>query len=99
MAQEVIAVLLDEVPLTLDQFAGTCRVERQWIVERVRSGLLLHEAQLQTAPEAWQFTSRDVVRARRMLDVEHRFDANAELAALVADLMDELESLRAALKR
>jgi chaperone modulatory protein CbpM len=40
-----------------------------------------------------------MLRARRMLEVERAFDAAPELAALVADLLEELDTLRARLSR
>eukprot|EP01133_Synstelium_polycarpum_P006666 gene6667-7749_t len=43
---------------------------------------------------AWRFTSLDLVRARRLREIESVFDANAELAALVVDLSEEVARLR-----
>ncbi len=47
----------------------------------------------------WRFTSRDLVRARHIHSMERDFDAVPELAGLVADLLDEVEGLRARLRR
>jgi chaperone modulatory protein CbpM len=97
MAEELVAVMLDEVLLTVDEFAVSCAVSREWVIERVRSGLLLEATDAQ--PEQWSFSSRDLRRARRMIDVERKFEANPELAGLVADLLDEVEALRAQVRR
>ncbi len=43
----------------------------------------------------WRFTSVQLLRARRLADIERTFDANDELAALVVDLIEEVERLRA----
>jgi len=39
------------------------------------------------------------VRARRMRRLERDFDAVPEMAALVADLLEEMDALRARLRR
>ena len=87
----VTGVLLDEFALTLEELARACAVEPQWIVERIEAGILcdglIHIA-------SWRFTSKDLTRARRMRQIEHDFDAVPELAALVADLLEETERLK-----
>jgi len=40
-----------------------------------------------------------LIRAKHLYSLERQFDANPELAGLVADLFEELERLRARLKR
>jgi chaperone modulatory protein CbpM len=85
-------VLLDEVALSLDEMACACAVEPNWVVERVEAGFLgdLSFGQI----TRWQFTSAELARARRLIAVERNFDANPELAALVADLIEEVERLK-----
>jgi chaperone modulatory protein CbpM len=50
-------------------------------------------------PARWSFTSHDLIRARRLRDVTHQFDANPELAGLVVDMVEELDRLRVLLRR
>jgi chaperone modulatory protein CbpM len=50
-------------------------------------------------PSQWRFGSRDLWRVRQIRRLEIAFDAEPELAALVADLLEELDSLRARLQR
>ena len=88
-------VLLDEVALSLDEMACACAVEPDWIVERVEAGLLGDVSFGQIT--RWRFTSAELARARRLIAVERDFDANPELAALVADLIEEVERLKARL--
>jgi chaperone modulatory protein CbpM len=92
-------VLLDDVALTLDELARACNVEPDWVVLRVRAGILggqpAVEGQVQLSE--WRFRSGDLVRARRLLRVERDFDANEDVAALVVDLSDEVRRLRARL--
>jgi chaperone modulatory protein CbpM len=84
-------VLLDEQALTIEEFACACAVEVEWVVERVQAGFI--EPVAEAAPE-WRFASRELARARHMLAAERMFDANQELAALMADLLEELQQLR-----
>ncbi len=47
------------------------------------------------APQAqWRFSSQTLVRARRIAHLEHSFDADPQLAALTADLIEEVQMLR-----
>ncbi|HEV2610952.1 MAG TPA: chaperone modulator CbpM [Noviherbaspirillum sp.] len=93
MMKEHIALILDDARLTLDEVAASCTVSREWVIEHVQAGVLLGDTG--SDPDVWLFNSRDVLRARRVFELERRFDANPELAGLVADLLDELERLRA----
>lgn len=97
MTDESLASLLDDLRVGIAEIAGNCGVDQAWIVAHVEAGVLL--AGQGGDPAAWVFTSRDVVRARRLCDVERRFDANLELAGLFVDLQEELERLRARLRR
>jgi chaperone modulatory protein CbpM len=91
-------VLLDERALTVEELARACAVEPEWVVQRVRTGVLLDVTDRGAEPVAgWRFASVDLVRARRLREVESAFDANEELAALVVDLSDEVRRLKARL--
>lgn len=85
-------VLLDESALTVEELARACAVEPEWVLQRARSGILQGGE-----GSGWRFTSVDLLRARRLRDIEHAFDANDELAALVVDLCDEVHRLKARL--
>ena len=97
MTQESIASLLDDLRIGVEEIAGNCAVDETWIVAHVEAGVLLVDPDRD--PARWAFTSYDLVRARRLRDVERRFDANPELAGLFVDLQEELERLRARLRR
>lgn len=91
----LIAALLDDDGLALEEFSRACAVEAEWVASHVREGLLAVAGE---EPEAWRFTSVHVRRARAMRRIERDFDAAPELAALVADLIEEIEALRARLR-
>jgi len=97
MTQELIAMLLDDARIGIDEVAGNCAVDLAWVVEYVRAGVLLEDAE--GDPARWSFSSRDLIRARRLRDVTHQFDANPELAGLVVDMVEELDRLRGLLRR
>lgn len=86
-------LLLDDAALTLDELARACGCDTQWVVERVATGVLTCVV-VEPAP---RFTSRDLRRARRVRELERAFDADPDLAAMVADLVDEMDRLRARL--
>ncbi len=87
---KVDAVLIDEETLDLQELASACAVPPTWVIERVEAGLLA----CHSASGEMRFASVHLVRARRMVTTERRFDANQEVAALVADLIEEVEQLR-----
>jgi len=84
------AVLIDEETLDLQELASACAVPATWVVERVEAGLLA----CSSSAGEMRFASAHLVRARRMVTTERCFDANQEVAALVADLIEEVEQLR-----
>ena len=87
---KVDAVLIDEETLDLHELASACAVPPAWVVERVEAGLL----ECSTFGGQMRFASTHLVRARRMVTTERCFDAHQEVAALVADLIEEVEQLR-----
>ena len=92
----VIGIALEEACLTVEQLAAACAVEPDWIVRHVEEGLFPATG----GPAAeWRFSSAALRRARRMREIERDFDAAPELAALFADLLDEMDELRARLRR
>lgn len=92
----LIGSLLEESWLTLEQVAAACRVEPQWLLQHIEEGLL---PQVECVGGTWRFSSTTLLRARRMRRLEQDFDAVPELAALVADALEELDELRTRLRR
>ena len=92
MQEDILSgVLIDEAWLTLEQLAAACRVEPAWLLAHAEEGLL---PQAERLSETWRFSDKTVLRAQRMYRVEHDFDAIPELAALVADMQEEMDAMR-----
>jgi chaperone modulatory protein CbpM len=82
--------------LTLDELCAACALEREWLVVRVTEGLIPAEG---GGASEWRFTTTTLTRVRRMREIERTYDAAPELAALVADMLEQMDDLRARLKR
>ena len=81
--------------LTLEQLLSICRVERDWLLSHIDEGYL----QPTTAESGEQrFSATVVTRIRHIVVLERNFDAAPELAALVADLQEEIACLRRRLR-
>lgn len=87
----LIGTLLEESWLTVEQMAAACRVESEWLLRHLDEGLF---PDAQSVAGIWRFSGACLIRARRMRDLERNFDAVPELAALVADLLEEMDSMR-----
>jgi chaperone modulatory protein CbpM len=86
-------VLDESVTLTLTEVCIACRVEEAQIIELVEEGII--EPDLRRRD--WVFSSVQLSRAGRALRLQRDLDINAAGVALVLDLLEELEALRARL--
>lgn len=82
--------LLGEGAFTADEIARACGVSPAWVRQRVELGVL----QVDRQTGEWRFDSATLVRARRVAWLESGFDADPQLAALTADLIEEVAALR-----
>lgn len=90
-----VDALLDELWLDLDQLCRVAGVPAPWVRQRAAEGLL--EPRPLGPHDDWRFDAAALRRVRCMQRIERDFDAVPELAALVADLEDEIARLRAEL--
>jgi chaperone modulatory protein CbpM len=96
-SQEAVqGVVLEEAALSVDEIACACSVTTEWVLRHVQEGSFGRSGSTVTE---LRFSSRDLGRARRIRALERDFDAVPELAALVADMLEELDALRARLRR
>lgn len=91
----LVGTLIEESWLTLEQVAAASDVDAQWLRGHLEAGLF---RRVECMAGIWRFSGAALVRARRMRELERDFDAAPELAALVADLLEEMDALRARLR-
>jgi chaperone modulatory protein CbpM len=92
-----VDAVLDDLWLDAALLCRMAGVSQAWLHERVTLGVL--QAQAPGASGDWRFDATDLRRVRRIASLERTFDAVPELAALVADLEDQLAQLRTRLQR
>ena len=90
-------LLLDEMSsVSLDELCHACRVRSEWIIELVDEGILEPRG---GEHHAWRFPGASLQRVRTVRRLQRDLGVNLAGAALALDLMDELELLRARLRR
>ena len=92
----LIGSLMEDTWLTLEQIAAACMAEPEWLAQRLDEGCF---PDAESVAGDWRFSTSSILRARRMRQFERDFDAAPELAALIADLLEESDALRARLHR
>lgn len=96
--------LVDADALELEQFALACGTGVDFIHALIDEGLLQPLPQPQPQPPAsseagWRFGGEELSRVRRIRRLQRDFDANLQSVAVMLDLLDQIESLRARLRR
>ena len=93
----ITGFVLDETTtLTLDELSCACSVRVERIIELVEEGIL---DPVGSEVGEWCFPGSSLGRARVAMHLQRDLDINVAGVALVLDLLDELESLRARLRR
>jgi chaperone modulatory protein CbpM len=82
---------LEESSLTLKELAAICAVQADWLILHIEEGYL---QPLPDCQNEWRFSSASLVRVRRIWMLERDFEAVPELAALVADMQEEIANLK-----
>ena len=80
---------------TVDELCLACNVDVNWIVELVEHGVI--EPMGQTRSD-WKFASVTVVRVAKAKRLERDLSLNPPGVALVLDLLDVIDDLRAQIK-
>lgn len=91
----LIGCAVEDAWLTLEQIAAACSADPEWLAQRLAEGCFPNT---ESVAGVWRFSATAIVRARRMRQFERDFDAAPELAALIADLLEESDALRARLR-
>jgi len=85
--------LIEGEMLRAEEIARLCRTSTDWVMARVQDEILT----AQWRDGVCYFSSATVWRARHIADLEAGYEADPQLAALVADLAEEIRELRARL--
>ncbi len=94
-ASVMVGILVeDEVQFTLVELSRICQVDIARVVELVDEGVLTPSSD---DSGQWLFGGTTLRRARRALRLTRDLDLNPASAALVLDLLDEIEVLRSRL--
>lgn len=86
-----IPTVVETTWLSVEEVAAACGVDPQWLYTRIEQGLF---PPAEWVEGRWRCTIAALRRARRMHAIERDFEAVPELAALVADLLEQLDVLR-----
>jgi chaperone modulatory protein CbpM len=97
MRKEILTGLLldEESSLTLGELSRACKMHAEWIVELVDQGILEPGGRDVTH---WCFSGPSLHRARKVMHLQRDLGVNLAGAALVLDLVEEIEGLRARLR-
>lgn len=88
--------VIEEGSLTLEQLCRACDVQTEWVISLVEESIIEPQGdQIQV----WRFSGASLVRVRSAHRLQRDLGLNLAGIALALDLMEELEGLRAELKR
>lgn len=91
------SLVLDEsVLVSAEELCALCRVTLEELTAMVDEGLIEPAG---GAPQAWEFSSRAVRRVQLARRLERDLGINVAGAALVSDLLEEIERLRERVER
>ena len=91
------AVLVEEeIEFTLVELSRACRADSEQLLALVDEGALTPSGD---DPQHWRFGGAVLRRARTALSLTRDLELNPAGAALVLDLLDEIEALRSQLRR
>ena len=90
-SETTLEAVPEETYLTLKEIAAICAVQEDWLILHIQEGYL---EPLPHVENEWRFSSAGLLRVRRILQLERDFDAVPELAALVADMQEEITKLK-----
>jgi chaperone modulatory protein CbpM len=97
MSSHLTATLIgDDTLMTLAELARACRAAEEQVHVWVVEGVLQPSG---NSPVEWRFTGASLRRAKLAVTLTRELEINAPGIALALDLMDEIEALKASLRR
>jgi chaperone modulatory protein CbpM len=95
MAKDIHTEILDEAEyLTREEIARLCRVDVSWIDEMIAHGVIAPVQQT-----TMHFSAVTITTIRKARRLEQDFALNMSGVALALDLLEEIERLRAEVRR
>lgn len=91
-------ILDEDSRFTLDELTRACSVRTEYIIELIEQGIV-EPLEEQREQQCWTFTGRSLVRARKARRLQRDLGINLAGAALVLELMEEIDQLRERLQR
>ena len=88
----IVANYTQEKPLTLDELCEVCHISTDFIHNLIEYDIIHPYG---TVPEEWVFDMMHLQRIKMALRLQHDLEVNLAGIALVLDLLDEMEELRA----
>jgi chaperone modulatory protein CbpM len=87
--------LLEGEVLRVEEMARLCCVTTEWLQARIEQEVVhaVHR------DGAYYLSSATVIRVQQVAKIEQTYDADPQLAALVADLVEEVQHLRRQIER
>ncbi|MGD8783811.1 MAG: chaperone modulator CbpM [Thioalkalispiraceae bacterium] len=89
-------IIEEEVELSLAELCRTCQLSAEQVFELVEYGLVEPRGR---EPTRWRFQGSCIKRVHGALRLKRDLGVNIAGAALAIDLLEELEELRARLRR
>jgi len=97
--QTLTGMILDEdCSFTLEEVSIACSVRTEYIIELVEEGVV-EPLEQQREYRYWTFTGKNLLRARKARRLQQDLGLNLAGAALVLDMIEEIEELRERLRR
>jgi len=98
MNDEILKGLLldDECLLSLAELSRACAMHAEWVMELVDEGALEPQG---LEISHWRFTAPALHRARTIKHLQRDLGVNLSGAALVVDLLEEIQNLQQQLQR
>ena len=90
--RRAVLVIDETTEITLDDLVSYCHVRREKVVELVEEGIIEPVARTETQ---WRFGGPALTRARKATRLERDLEINLGAVALILDLLDEIEALKA----
>ena len=91
--------ILDETScFTLDELSAACSVRTEYIIELIEEGIV-EPMDPRRERQAWTFSGSSLLRARKARRLQRDLGINLAGAALVLELMEELDRLRERVRR